>query len=249
MWSRADIQKIYGLDRNYLNRLADGDDPLLKPTKTDNTGRQTCLYDDEAMERLWLIQLLHREMGYTLKKVRSILDDPEFDRTECLSKQIKLLQEKRDYIDKLIDLAIAMNVSGLPPQMIMEHDGMTAQEYVKRFSDKVNNMSADTRNHIDEVLKSSHFNKSVQSLRTLKKNGVSPESQEAMTALESTHEIFSDMFGKGGIKALERVGEMFYGGGVLAKNVDKVMGQGTADYVGTAILTYCKKHKSMEDLS
>ncbi len=240
MWSRADIQKIYGLDRNYLNRLENGDDPLLIPTEIEDSGRQTRLYDDAAMERLWLIQLLHREMGYTLKKVRSILDDPDFDRTKCLNDQIQVLSERRDYIDKLIDLATAMSISGLPPQKIMEHDGMSAHEYVKRFSEDMNNVSEDTKKNVEKVLKSHQFNKSVQLLRNLKKSGVTPESKEAMDTLESAFDVFSATFGKRGSKVMERVGEIFCAGGVLAKNIDEIMGQGAAEYVGTAILSYCK---------
>ena len=55
---------------------------LLKPTRVTEAGYR--YYDDEALERLYLI-LLFREIGFPLKEIQGILDAPDYDRNRVLS--------------------------------------------------------------------------------------------------------------------------------------------------------------------
>ena len=61
---------------------------LLKPTKVTQAGYR--LYDDEAVEKLYLI-LVFRELGLSLKEIADILHAPEFDRNRVLERQINLM--------------------------------------------------------------------------------------------------------------------------------------------------------------
>lgn len=58
---------------------------LLKPSKVSEAGYR--LYDDTALARLQNI-LLFRELKFPLKKIRQILDSPDFDPREALAQQI-----------------------------------------------------------------------------------------------------------------------------------------------------------------
>ena len=62
---------------------------LLKPTQITDAGYR--LYDDAALERLYLI-LLFRELEFPLKQIQGILDAPDFDRNRILEQQIKRLK-------------------------------------------------------------------------------------------------------------------------------------------------------------
>ena len=64
---------------------------LLKPTQITEAGYR--LYDDEALERLYLI-LLFRELEFPLNEIREILDAPDFDRNRVLEQQVELLKAK-----------------------------------------------------------------------------------------------------------------------------------------------------------
>ena len=54
---------------------------LLKPTKITEAGYR--LYDDAALERLYLI-LLFRELEFPLKDIQRIIQSPSFDRQKAL---------------------------------------------------------------------------------------------------------------------------------------------------------------------
>lgn len=64
---------------------------LLKPTEITEAGYR--LYDDAALERLYLI-LLFRELEFPLKDIQEILDAPDFDRNRVLEQQVNLLKAK-----------------------------------------------------------------------------------------------------------------------------------------------------------
>lgn len=83
---------------------------LLKPTRVTEAGYR--LYDDEALERLYLI-LLFREIGFPLKEIRGILDAPDFDRNRVLEKQIELLEAKRLHLQNLIALTRGIQMLGV----------------------------------------------------------------------------------------------------------------------------------------
>ena len=70
---------------------------LLKPTEITESGYR--LYDDAALGRLQTI-LLFRELQFSLKEIKEILDDPEFDRKVALASQITLLKLQKKHTTK-----------------------------------------------------------------------------------------------------------------------------------------------------
>ena len=63
---------------------------------------QRALYDDKALETLQQI-LFFREFDIPLREIKAIMDDPEFDQERTLTSQKRLLELKRDRLDRLID--------------------------------------------------------------------------------------------------------------------------------------------------
>lgn len=74
---------------------------LFKPTKITEAGYR--LYDESALEVLQQI-LFFKELDFTLKEIKAIMDDPGFDRKAALKKQRELMQFKRDRLDGLLGL-------------------------------------------------------------------------------------------------------------------------------------------------
>lgn len=72
---------------------------LLKPTKCSEAGYR--LYDDKALELLQRI-LFFREFDMPLKEIKSIMDNPMLDKNQILKSQKKLLELKKERLQRLI---------------------------------------------------------------------------------------------------------------------------------------------------
>ena len=72
---------------------------LFSPTEKNEAGYR--LYDDKALERLQQI-LFFREFDIPLKEIRSILENPAFDKDQILQMQRKMLTAKKERVERLI---------------------------------------------------------------------------------------------------------------------------------------------------
>ena len=74
---------------------------LLKPSKLTASGYR--MYDGDALQTLQQI-LFFKELGFSLKEIKEILEKPDFDRVAAFKKQKELFLLKRDRLDRLIQL-------------------------------------------------------------------------------------------------------------------------------------------------
>ena len=74
---------------------------LLKPSKLTAAGYR--MYDDNALQILQQI-LFFKELGFSLKEIKEILEKPDFDRIAAFKKQKELFLLKRARLDRLIQL-------------------------------------------------------------------------------------------------------------------------------------------------
>lgn len=74
---------------------------LLKPSGLTASGYR--LYDDNALQQLQQI-LFFKELGFSLKDIKEILEKPDFDRIAAFRRQKELLLLKRNRTDRLIAL-------------------------------------------------------------------------------------------------------------------------------------------------
>ena len=74
---------------------------LLKPSGLTPAGYR--LYDENTLQSLQQI-LFFRELGFSLKDIIKIMQDPDFDRISAFKKQKELLLLKRNRTDRLIQL-------------------------------------------------------------------------------------------------------------------------------------------------
>ena len=72
---------------------------LLKPLRTTEAGYR--LYGPKQLDRLQDI-LFYRELGLALASIRTILDDPAFDRQAALQSHLTELKARRARLDELI---------------------------------------------------------------------------------------------------------------------------------------------------
>lgn len=109
---------------------------LLQPSEVAPSGYR--MYDEEAILRLQDI-LLFREMGFSLKEIKAILDAPDFDRSQIRAQQIELLTRKQAYLVRMLQSAREYQAGTSKMMKLSVFDTReqeTYKEYVKRVWQK-----------------------------------------------------------------------------------------------------------------
>ena len=102
---------------------------LLQATKVTEAGYR--LYDEAVLERLHYI-LLFKELQFSLKEIKDILDSPDFDRSKALEQQIHLLELRKEHLQNLIDLARGIKAIGVKYMSFEAFDTRKIDEYAER---------------------------------------------------------------------------------------------------------------------
>lgn len=99
MKSISQVAKLTGISIRTLQYYDEID--LLKPSELTSSGYR--LYDENALQTLQQI-LFFKELGFSLKEIKEILENPDFDRIAAFKKQKELFLLKRNRINRLIQL-------------------------------------------------------------------------------------------------------------------------------------------------
>lgn len=136
MKSISQVAKLAGVSirtLQYYDELG-----LLKPSELTDAGYR--LYDDDALQTLQQI-LFFKELGFTLKEIKQILEKPDLDRSSVFRKQKELFLLKRDRLDRLIQLLEHLE-KGEPYMSFKEFD----------LSDYINALENFKSNQADTVI-------------------------------------------------------------------------------------------------
>lgn len=99
MKSISQVAKLTGISIRTLQYYDEID--LLKPSELTSSGYR--LYDENALQALQQI-LFFKELGFSLREIKEILENPDFDRIAAFKKQKELFLLKRNRINRLIQL-------------------------------------------------------------------------------------------------------------------------------------------------
>lgn len=94
-----DISKITGISirtLRYYDEIG-----LLKPTRLTESGYR--LYDNKALEKLQEI-MFFKELEIPLMTIKTIMDNPNYDKEQALLTQKSLLEQKRNRLNGIIEL-------------------------------------------------------------------------------------------------------------------------------------------------
>ena len=216
---------------------------LLKPTVLTESGYR--LYDDAALERLYLI-LLFRELEFPLKDIAGILDAPDFDRNRVLQQQIELLKAKANHLQTCIHVANGIKLMGVKNLKFKNWDPKKSDEYSaqaenlygktdawKEYKEKSKNRTENQEQALGDGLMDL-FAK----LGTMKE--LPPESGEVQTWVKQLQDYISANYYRCTNQILAGLGEMYAGGGSMTENIDAAGGPGTGEFARDAIRIYCK---------
>ncbi|MBF0707951.1 MerR family transcriptional regulator [Alkalihalobacillus hwajinpoensis] len=222
---------------------------LLTPATTETGYR---LYSKDDLEKLQQI-LFFRALDFSLKKIKTILEEPDFDRMEALNYQKEILHEKKQRLDKMITMIdkTIQNVKGERSMTDQERfagfdfsQNPYEQEARERYGDEAINRSKQKINSLskDEKNKLGHSFDSIYKRLADLRNG-SPEAAEAQKAIHDWYEFLN---GKVGyhytLEAFEGLGQVYVDDERFTKNIDQY-GEGLALFMRDAMKVYADRNK------
>jgi len=216
---------------------------LLKPTEITEAGYR--LYDDAALERLYLI-LLFRELEFPLKEIQGILDAPDFDRNRILEQQVQMLKAKANHLQTLIHLANGIKLTGVKnlkfknwdPKKIDEYSAQAETLYSKTEAWQEYKQKANNRSKAQEQALGDGIMELFTKLGSMKE--LSPDSPEVQAWVKELQNYITEHFYTCTPQILQGLGEMYAGGGSMTENIDAAGGKGTGAFALEAIKVYCK---------
>ncbi len=217
---------------------------LLKPAEYTESGYR--LYDDAALERLQQI-LLFRELEFPLKDIKDIVTRSDFDKRKALDQQIGLLELKKEHIENLILMCKGLKSRGVRHLNFTAFDTGKLDEYAKKakeqwgktpeykeFEEKNKN-----RSKSEEESMMAAFMKLFEEFGTMK--DLEPADGAVQEQVKKLQSFITEHFYKCSKEILSGLGKMYAGGGDFTENIDKMGGEGTAEFVHQAIEIYCSK--------
>ena len=214
---------------------------LLKPTDVTEAGYR--LYDDTALERLYMI-LVFRELGLSLREIGSILDAPDYDRNRALEQQIARMQERIEKLQNRITFARGILMLGVK---YMDFEGFDAEK-LDEYSQQAKTLYGKTEAYQEFTQKSK--GRSRQQENTLgeqvmdffarlgKMRPCAPDSAEAQNWAKELQDFFTAHYYTCTPQILKGLGEIYAGGGSMTENIDRVGGAGTGAFAKEVIDVY-----------
>lgn len=220
---------------------------LLKPFRLTDAGYR--LYDDTALRRLHSI-LMFREIGFSLKEIRDILDAPDFDPAEALNRQIKLLELQKKRIEELIAFACEIREKGVNN---MNFDIFNSDE-IDSYKEEVKARWGGTKAY--EEYEARAAGKSPAELENTARKlmeifteigavkHISPDSEEVREKIVKLQKFITENYYTCSDEILCGLGQMYVCDERMKRNIDKAGGDGTAEFASKAISAYCSCQNS-----
>lgn len=204
---------------------------LLKPTALSEAGYR--LYDDKALTRLQNI-LFFRELRFSLKDIKKILDAPDFDRREALTRQLDLLDLQKKHIEAVIVSVRDILENGGENMSFSAFDNSEYEKYAEEAKKRWGN----TQEYAESV-KKQKSDSAGSMMKIFEKFGKiktsDPNSGEAQRLVHELQSCISENYYQCSDAMLDNLAVMYTDDERFKANIDSVGGDGTAEFVRAAI--------------
>ena len=216
---------------------------LLSPVTVTGSGYR--LYDDACLQRLQTI-MLFRELEFPLKDIKNLISSPDFDRVKALGDQIKLLEMRRDRLDRLIDLAQRLKLKGETDLSFKEFDKSKIEAYRKLAKETWGETEAYREFEKKEAEQTDVEKRSnAEAMMDIffefgdmkEKDPAAPEVQAQVKKLQ---DFITKNYYTCTDTILAGLGKMYAAGGEMTDNINVAGGKGCAEFVSKAIEEYCR---------
>ena len=216
---------------------------LLKPTEVTDAGYR--LYDDDALARLQTI-LLFRELQFPLKEIKGMLDAEFFDPLAALSDQIRLLELRREHLDRLISHARQIQKTGVMHMDFNAYDTKKLDAYAaeakKRWGHtdawKESQEKAKGKTREDRTAEADGLMDIFRRLGAYRTGD--PAAPGAQALIAELQEYITGHYYRCTNQILLGLGQLYAAGDEMNENIDHAGGEGTGDFARRAIEVYCK---------
>lgn len=223
---------------------------LLKPTKVTKAGYR--MYDDTALGRLQSI-LLFRELEFPLKEIKAILDSPNFDQSEVIAQQLKLLELQYKHLGELIAFTREIQKKGAEAMNFNVFDKSEIEKYEAEVKEKWGSTKAyQEYKQKDAAQNAGSYSEIADELMTLfselgELKHFTPNSGEVQEKISKLQNFITDHYYVCTNEILSGLGEMYVCDERFKNNIDKAGGDGTAEFVNQAIAVYCSTKKVQKE--
>lgn len=222
---------------------------LLKPSETTEAGYR--LYTQENIEMLQQI-LFFRALDFPLKDIKKIIHNPSFDRKKALELQRKMLLEKRERYDQMIE-TIEKTIKNMMGEMEMTNEDrfkginfkhnpyedearkLWGDESVDKANANLNKLSDEEQKALAEK-----WDKIFTKLASLRDKD--PQSDEAQAGIKEWYEFLSSNFHQYSLEVFAGLGEMYVQDERFTKSIDKY-GEGLAQFMSEAMKVFAEKEQ------
>ena len=212
---------------------------LLKPARVTEAGYR--LYDDAALGRLQTILLL-RELEFPLREIKALMDAPDFDPIAALDDQIRLLELRREHLDRLIDHARKIQKTGVMNMDFKAYDTKKLDAYAAEAKKRWGHTDAwkeSQQKPKDQQVAAADGLMDIFRRLGAYRNG-DPAAPEAQALIRELQKYICDHYYNCTNQILMGLGQMYAAGDEMNENIDRAGGTGTGDFARRAIEIYCK---------
>ncbi len=220
---------------------------LLKPSYVDEQNGYR-FYDKGSLERMQEI-LFYRELDFPLKSIAGILASPNYDKQKALAEQKRLLTIKKNRLERLIEALEQAEKGEITMSAFDNSEYETARQ---QYEDEAKQRWGDTDAYKESRAKTAGYSKDkwndvlgglngvFAEFAECKNCGDSADSDAAQRLVKKLQDYITANFYHCTDDILTGLGQMYTCDERFKKNIDK-SGEGTAEFVCEAILTYRKK--------
>lgn len=219
---------------------------LLHPQEKSESGYR--YYNRESLMRLQQI-LFFRELGFPLGEIAQMLSQPNYDPTDALKRQRRLLELKRERLDKLI-AHVEEILQGGHEMDFQAFDMAKIEQEKEEYRKEAQERFGDTEPYRESKRRTAGY-KQEDWARIEKESeeifaafaaarGVSPDSAKVQSLVERWQRHITENFYPCTREILSGLGQMYRQDERFTKNIDK-FGAGTAQLMSRAIELYCSR--------
>ena len=219
---------------------------LLQPSEVAASGYR--YYDDAAIERLWQI-LFYRELDFPLIDIGEILSSPAFDRDRALREHLSLLTQKRERLDRLIDL-VSNAMKGEQNMEFKEFDTSEIDALREQYAEEAKARWGNTEAYRESAKRAAKWTDADKKRLEAQSGeifsgfaalvGTDPADAGVQALVTRWKAFISESYYDCTNEILAGLGQMYVADERFTKNIDQY-GAGTAKLMSDAIAIFCTK--------
>lgn len=227
---------------------------LLQPAVGPNGYR---LYSEGDFVKLQQV-LFFKELDFSLDEIKKIVNNPSFDREDTLQKHKRLLEVKKERLEKIIqtvddtlhaikggtEMSKEKMFDSFNMKEIEDHQKKYEKETKERWgeTDAYKESNRRTKNYTEDDWRKIHTRSGEISQMFIVAMELGPESAEAQAACEAHRRHMTESFYTVTLEIYRGLAEMYVADERFTKNIDKAK-DGLASFMREAMIIYCDREE------